>query len=135
MYFVKSDAKTIIRCERHKIKIPTLGFVHLKEKGYIPTNDKVNSGTVSQQAGRYYVSVLVEIEDVKVNNDESTEGIGIDLGIKDFAVVNAFDKPFKNINKTSKVKKLEKKLKREQRKLSRKYESLKKKIKKEGGCY
>ncbi|MGN0537993.1 MAG: helix-turn-helix domain-containing protein, partial [Acutalibacteraceae bacterium] len=36
MYFVKTDSKTIIPCERHRIKIPTLGWVRLKEKGYIP---------------------------------------------------------------------------------------------------
>ena len=39
MYFVKTDAKTIIPCERHRIKIPTLGWVNLKEKGYIPKNE------------------------------------------------------------------------------------------------
>lgn len=32
MYFVKTDAKAIIYCERHRIKIPTLGWVRLKEK-------------------------------------------------------------------------------------------------------
>ncbi|HAT4147596.1 TPA: IS200/IS605 family element transposase accessory protein TnpB, partial [Clostridium perfringens] len=54
----------------------------------------------------------------------NNEGLGIDLGIKEFAVCSDGIK-FKNINKTSTVKKVEKKLKREQRKLSRKYESLK----------
>ena len=38
MYFVKTDKKAVIRCERHRIKIPTLGWVRLKEKGYIPTD-------------------------------------------------------------------------------------------------
>ena len=51
---------------------------------------------------------------------------GIDLGIKDLAIVSNIESPFKNINKTKEVKRLEKQLKREQRKLSRKYESLKK---------
>ena len=54
----------------------------------------------------------------------NNEGLGIDLGIKEFAICSNSNK-FKNINKTSTVKKVEKKLKREQRKLSRKYESLK----------
>ncbi|PTO43046.1 transposase, partial [Enterococcus mundtii] len=36
MYFVKNDKKTIIRCERHRIKVPSLNWVKLKEKGYIP---------------------------------------------------------------------------------------------------
>lgn len=61
------------------------------------------------------------------------QGIGIDLGIKDFAICSNTDKPYKNINKTQRVRKLEKKLLREQRKLSRKYESLKLRNKKEKG--
>src|SRR3712207_8236526 len=67
--------------------------------------------------------LLVEEMDIVVPNP-TNEGIGIDLGLKDFAICSNGDK-FKNINKTSRVRKVEKKLKREQRKLSRKYESLK----------
>lgn len=121
-YFPKNN-KTDWTIERHRVKIPTLGWVRLKEFGYIPVNSVVKSGTVSQKADRYYVSILVEKDAPKVSEDLK-EGIGIDLGIKSFAVCSNGD-TFKNINKTSTVKKLEKKLKREQRKLSRKYESLK----------
>ena len=127
MYFVKTDAKATIFCERRRIKIPTLGWVKLKEKGYIPTTKSglvIRSGTVSVKAGRYYVSVLVEVPDSKVVANDG-EGIGIDLGVKEFAVVSN-GKLFKNINKTASVKKLEKKLRREQRCLSRKFENLKK---------
>ncbi len=131
MYFVKTDAKTIIPCERHRIKIPTLGWVRLKEKGYIPTDRCIKSGTVSYQAGRYYVSVLVDEKDVEYQKLNDF-GIGIDVGIKELAVVSD-GTIYKNINKTAKVKKLEKKLLREQRKLSRKYESLKIRNKKEKG--
>ena len=46
----------------------------------------------------------------------------LDLGIKDLAIVSKIDKPFKNINKSIKIKKLEKKLKRKQGQISRKYE-------------
>jgi putative transposase len=121
IYFPKNNV-TDWTIERHKIKIPNFGYVELKEKGYIPINVKVVSGTVSMKAGRYYVSVLCEIID---NNDYSikeNEGIGIDLGIKDLAVINNIDEPFKNINKTKEVRKLKKKLKRKQRRVSRKYE-------------
>jgi putative transposase len=76
------------------------------------------------KAGRYYVSVLVEISETKIANN-TKEGVGIDLGLKDFAIVSN-GKTYKNINKSAKLKKLEKQLKREQRCLSRKYESLKK---------
>ena len=121
-YFPKNN-KTDWTLERHKVKIPTLGWVRLKEFGYIPVNSIVKSGTVSQKADRYYVSILVEEDDKKVYKS-TNEGLGIDLGVKEFVVCSNGIK-FKNINKTSTVKKVEKKLKREQRKLSRKYESLK----------
>lgn len=129
-YFPKNN-KTDWTLERHRVKIPTIGWIRLKEFGYIPTNSIVKSGTVSQKANRYYVSILVEENDTKVSKP-TNEGIGIDLGLKDFAICSNGNK-FKNINKTSKVKKVEKKLKREQRKLSRKYESLKIRNKKEKG--
>ena len=70
------------------------------------------------------MSVLVEIPDVKIANN-SNGGIGIDLGLKDLAIVSN-GKTYKNINKSTRIKKLEKKLRREQRCLSRKYENLKK---------
>ena len=78
MYFVKNDAKTIIPCERHRIKIPTLGWVRLKEKAYIPTDMIIKSGTVSKKAGRYYVSVLVEVPEPEKRPLGET-GTGIDL--------------------------------------------------------
>ena len=127
MYFVKTDAKVIIPCERHKIKIPTLGWVRLKEKGYIPTNPNthiIKSGTVSYKAGRYYVSVLVD-EQKQQTPALNDFGIGIDLGLKDFAICSN-SRTYKNINKCSQIRKLEKKLRREQRSLSRKYENYKK---------
>lgn len=109
---------------RHKVQIPTIGVVQLKEKSYLPTKAKVRSGTISFKAGRYYVSVLVELPDIKSDPPQG-EGIGIDLGIKESAVMS--DGAVKhNINKTPRVKKLEKKLRREQRRLSRKYEFKKK---------
>lgn len=126
MYFVKNNPNDCF-CERHRLNIPTLGWVRLKEKGYIPTTKDgyvIKSGTVSVKAGRYYVSTLVEIPDTKITNN-SNDGIGIDLGLKDLAIVSN-GKIYKNINKSARLKKLGKQLRREQRCLSRKYENLKK---------
>ncbi len=126
MYFVRNNPKDC-QCERHRIKIPSLGWVRIKEKGYIPTTKDgyvIKSGHVSIKADRYYVSVLIEIPDKRIASN-SSEGIGIDLGLKDFAIVSN-GKTYKNINKSAKLKKLEKKLIREQRSLSRKYENIKK---------
>ena len=126
MYFVRNNPKDC-QCERHRLKIPTLGWVRIKEKGYIPTTKDgymIRSGTVSVKTDRFYVSVLVEIPDVNINNNLN-EGIGIDLGLKDFAIISN-GKTYRNINKSAGLKKLEKQLIREQRSLSRKYENLKK---------
>ena len=126
MYFVRNNPKDC-QCERHRLKIPTLGWIRIKEKGYIPTTKDgymIRSGTVSVKTDRFYVSVLVEIPDVNINNNLN-EGIGIDLGLKDFAIISN-GKTYRNINKSAGLKKLEKQLIREQRSLSRKYENLKK---------
>ena len=133
MYFVKNN-KTDCECQRHRIKVLTLGWVKLKEKGFIPTTKdgySISSGTISKKAGRYYISVVIEVPDIPKVNMQS-EGIGIDLGIKDFAVLSD-GRIMKNINKTVRVRKIEKRLKRAQRELSRKYESLKKRKKEEKG--
>ena len=125
MYFVKNN-KTDCLSERHRIKVPTLGWVRLKEKGYIPTSKDgfvIRSGTISCKAGRYYISVLVDIQkqDTEVDSDF---GVGIDLGLKNLAICSN-GSIYHNINKTNNVRKVENKLKREQRKLSRKVISIK----------
>lgn len=118
-YFIKSSGSLDV--ERHRIKIPTIGWVRLKEYGYIPVDAKAVSCTVSQKAGRYYVSVLCEMKEKKQKEEKLHDGIGVDLGIKDFATCSHHE-IFKNINKTPKIKKLEKSLKRQQCSLSRSYE-------------
>lgn len=123
IYFPKNN-KGDWKVERHRIMIPTLKNVRLKEYGYIPVGAKVINGTVSKKADRYYVSVVIEIDTLIIQN--TNQGIGIDLGLKDFAICSDGN-TYKNINKTQRVRKLEKKLKREQKRLSRKYEILKKK--------
>ena len=103
MYFVRNNPKDCV-CERHRLKIPTLGWVRIKEKGYIPTTKDgyvIKSGTVSIKADRYYVSVLVELPDNKTA-DNSNEGIGIDLGLKDFATVSngkTLSRKYENLKK------------------------------------
>lgn len=129
-YFPKNN-KTDLTVERHRIKIPTLGFVRLKEKGYIPCDAKARNAVVSMRAGRYYVSVLMDIPEPE-KEPLNGFGIGIDLGIKSLATCSN-SMVFENVNKTERVRKIEKRLRREQRRLSRKLES-KKKNKKKGGA-
>lgn len=109
-----------------------LNWVKMAEKGRIPTGNDVKyyNPRVIFDGINWYITVGVE--ETLVGHDSYTEGIGIDLGVKDLAVVSTGQK-FKNINKTLKVKKLEKRLKRLQRKSSKKYEL--NKTKTEGGEY
>jgi len=116
-YFVKNNKKDF-EFYRHKIKIPTLKFVRVKEYGYIPKNAIIKSGTITKIADRYFLSLIMKVEDSVKATNTSSKGLGIDLGIKDTAICSD-GRVFKNINKTIKIKKLKKKLKREQRKMSR----------------
>ena len=107
-----------IKVERHRIFLPVLKWVRLKEFGYIPNN--VKSVTVSMRNGRYYVSCLThEVKDERIIT--SNEGIGIDFGLKNQFITK--NETIPSINKSKQVKKLEKKLKQKQRALSRKYEN------------
>ena len=131
IYLIGND--TSFEAQRHRIKIPLFGFVRLKEFGYIPTNAKVRSATITMRGGRYFISVLVDMTSMQLLPSENpSDAIGVDLGIKDFAVCSD-ETVCKNINKTSKkIKKLEARLVREQRKLSRKLRVRNKELTKTG---
>jgi putative transposase len=110
--------------ERHRIKIPTLGWVRLKEFGYLPVGSRVTGGTITQQADRFFVSVTVKAGPPAMAEPPSGEGIGVDVGIKEFATTSQGD-VFPNINQTAKIQKLERRLRLAQRAGSRKFEERK----------
>ena len=101
--------------------IEKIGKVKFKTNYDIP-DCKYSNPYCSYDGKYWYLSFGIEVEEnqTTLNKDLS---IGIDLGIKDLAVVNVLDKPIKNINKTKKVKRLKKRLRRLQRQISRKYEA------------
>lgn len=104
-----------------------LNLIRLCEKGRIPTNCKYMNPRFKYDGLNWYVSVGIEVEDsisIPLN-----DGIGIDLGIKDLAACSDGN-IYKNINKTTAIKKLEKRKRRLQRSISRRYEKNKK-----GECY
>ena len=104
-----------------------LNWIKLCEKERIPPNAKYTNPRFTYDGLYWYVSVGIEIPDgadIPIN-----EGIGIDLGIKELAVCSD-GYTYKNINKTHKVRKIEKRQRRLQRSVSRRYEKNKK-----GVCY
>lgn len=104
-----------------------LNWIKLCEKGKVPSNCKYLNPRFTYDGLYWYVSVSIEM--AETTNTPQTEGIGIDLGLKDLAICSDRN-TYKNINKTYKVKKLEKRKRRLQRSVSRKY-----KINKKGERY
>ena len=104
-----------------------LNWIRLAEHGRIPTDCKYCNPRIKYDGVNWWITVGVEYEDC--TEIPSNEGIGIDLGIKDLSICSD-GSTYKNINKTQRVKKLEKRKRRLQRSISRKYEKNKK-----GGSY
>lgn len=128
---MKRACKTEINptLEQKKKINQSIGICRWLYNSYLAKNkelyDKYKNGLIDKKEA----FISANNFDKYINNEDTTqinatEGIGIDIGVKDFAICsNGLIK--KNINKTKRVKDLEKKLKREQRRLSKKYESLK----------
>ena len=94
--------------------------------GYVKTSEplpkikgKYKNPHISFDGKHWYLSIGYEVKPQKI--ELTDESIGIDLGIKDLAILST-GKVYKNINKTRRIKQLKKRLHREQRKVSRKIE-------------
>ena len=128
-YFVNDKQ---IKLERHRIKIPIFGWLRLKEYNYINKLDvkDIKSGNLIKEANKFYVCLAVECkEEIKPLDKPQTEGIGIDLGLNNLAVVSN-GMVFSNVNKVDKgIKKLERRKDRLQKELNRRLK--KQKTKKE----
>ena len=110
---------TSIQIEGNKIKLPKLKMVKFANSRDI--NGRILRATISRKAsGKYFVSLLVE-EHIQ-EYEKTNSSVGIDLGIKDFAILD--DGTVYNNNRYT--TKMAKQLAREQRKLSRRYEQAKK---------
>ena len=106
-----------LKYKNGKVVLEKMGWVKVAEP--LPDGKYLNP-RIKFDGLNWWLTVGIEFEPVQDGNSHS-EPIGIDLGVKDLAVINTGEK-FKNINKSKKVKELEKKLKRLKRKVSRKYE-------------
>jgi putative transposase len=100
-----------------------LNWIRLAEHGRIPTDCKYTNPRIKYDGINWWITVGIEYKDIA--RISSNEGIGIDLGIKDFAICSDGNK-YRNINKMQRVKKLEKRKRRLQRSISRGYEKNKK---------
>ena len=101
-----------------------LNWIRLAEQGRVPIGCKYSNPRIKFDGLNWWITVGIEYPDPVAIVSEN-EGVGIDLGIKDLAICSDGNK-YKNINKSNKVKKLEKKKRRLQRSISRSYEKNKK---------
>lgn len=102
-----------IRIENGKLCLPKLGLVRFSQSRYF--DGIIKNTTVSKTpSNKYFVSLLVEEKD-SFGISQANE-VGIDLGIKDFAVLSNGTKYHMD---TKQIKKLEKKLRKLQRKFAR----------------
>jgi len=80
-----------IKATEAHIQLPRLGKIRLKERGYLPTADRTDvrilSATVSEQAGRWFVSFAVE-QEVPDPQPRPHHVIGVDVGIKALATTS-----------------------------------------------
>lgn len=121
-FFVRYDT---IKFHDGKVNLEKIGKVKFKTNYDIPILSKYSDPRCGFDGKYWYLTFGFEQGEnqTELNRDLS---IGIDLGVKDLAIVNVLDKPIKNINKTAKVRKIKKRLRRLQRQVSRKYEANKK---------
>lgn len=74
-----------IHVSEHTIQLPRIGTLRLKESGYLPvSNAEILFATVSEKAGRWYVSIQVK-QEVPEPMKATGPIIGVDLGIKTLA--------------------------------------------------
>ena len=98
----------IIRITDRTIQLPRIGKVRLKERGYLPTDERIINATVSECAGRWFVSVLVDAEP---RREMGTEILGVDVGAKSMAVLSdgtTFENPRALIKATKRLRMLHK---------------------------
>jgi len=97
------------------IQLPRLGVLRLKESGYLPTEGAhILSATVSERAGRWFVSVQVEME-LPDPQPAKKEAAGVDLGILRMATVsdgNSIDNPRALKQGLTKIKRLQRRVSR-----------------------
>lgn len=123
-YKRKHDHKQSFFCDPYKTKIKSNKRVYISKIGDVkmgrslPRNVKLKNPRVIYQYGKWYLSVSFDVEDVK-KSTLIEETIGIDMGLKDLMVLSD-GVVYGNINKQSKIKKLDKEKRRLESQLSRK---------------
>lgn len=100
--------------DNRKIRIPKVGWIKFRDKSKFNGLTKINNITISRSSsGKYFASISAEV-DIKVF-EKSNQNCGIDLGLKDFCVLNdgtKFENPKFLVANERRLKMLQKSLSR-----------------------
>ena len=89
-FFRRNDYSLQIKGDKaNKLKLVGVSsLIHMKEPLYLKEGHTIQEITVSKKADRYYASIVTRyLQDEKKSHKEDSY-IGIDLGVKDFAIIN-----------------------------------------------
>jgi len=103
--------------ESRRIKLPRLGWLRLKEAGYLPLDAHVLSATLSERAGRWFVSLSVQ-EEYEMPHNGSDKVVGIDVGVKTLATCSdgtTFENPKALISKKRQLGRLQRRHSRQKK--------------------
>ena len=142
IHLMHSDTKYEWKMSERKVKLPSYGWVKLKEKDYLTKDDHIRSCVLKQEGNRFYCCFLIDSENQiqepiksdlrKVEINSNKDSLGIDLGIKTYATCSdgqTYCFPKQKVNRLNKkVKKVQKKLSRQFLKNKNKKEWMKKNV-------
>jgi putative transposase len=115
-FYVRTDRLNV---KENNVNFEKIGKLKIK-KNSIPQNTKLYDTRCSFDGKYWYLSFGIEVEENQLELNKNLS-IGVDLGIKELAVLSNGD-VYSNINKSKEMVRLYSKLKRLQRKVSNKYE-------------
>ena len=139
-----SDTKYEWKMSERKVKLPSYGWIKLKERDYLTKDDHIRSCVLKQEGNKFYCCFLIDSENQihepvkstlrKVEINSNKDSLGIDLGIKTYATCSngqTYNFPKQKVNKINKkIKKVNKKLNRQFRLNKNKKEWRKKNVEK-----
>lgn len=115
--------------DNRKIRIPKVGWIKFRDKSKFDGLTKINNITISKShSGKYFASISAEVDITTF--EKSNQSCGIDLGLKDFCVLNdgtKFENPKFLVANERRLKMLQKSLSRKNQG-SKNYEKAKVKL-------
>ena len=110
----RTNHRIQLSVDNKKVKIPKVGWVRFRDKSKFKGLTKINNITISKSSsGKYFASISAEVN--IAHFEKNNQNCGIDLGIKDFCILNdgtKFENPKFLVRNEKRLKLLQKSLSR-----------------------